>query len=186
MELKKESRMLKDDIEEILIDEEKIISRCKDLGKQINRDYHGEQLIMVALLKGSVPFLAELLKNIELVIEVDFLDVSSYEGTESTGEINIRKDLDRSIRGKEILIVEDIVDTGRTLETVKKYLYNKGAKRVCVATLLDKKSRRVVAVDAEYVGFDIPDYFVVGFGLDYNQKYRNLPFIGVLKKELYS
>ncbi len=178
--------MLIDDIAEILITEEEIVARCKQLSKEINNEYHDRQPIMVALLKGSVPFLAELLKNIDLAVEVDFLDVSSYAGTESTGEINIRKDLDRSIRDKEIIIVEDIVDTGRTLTTVKKYLYGKGAKSVKVATLLDKKSRRVVEIEAEYIGFDIPDYFVVGFGLDFNQKYRNLPFIGVLKKELYS
>lgn len=178
--------MLIDDIDQVLIKEDEIIKRCKELGAQIEVDYQDQEPILVALLKGSVPFLAELLKNIDLSLEVDFLDVSSYEGTESTGEINIRKDLDRSIRGKNIIIVEDIVDTGRTLTTVKRYLYNKGAQSVKVATLLDKKSRRVVEIDAEYIGFDIPDFFVVGFGLDYNQKYRNLPFIGVLKKELYS
>jgi len=178
--------MIKDDVQEILITEEMIIERCKELGRVIANDYQDEQPILVALLKGSVVFLAELCKHIDLPLEIDFLDVSSYEGTESTGDINIRKDLDRSIRDREILIIEDIVDTGRTLKTVIAFLYNKGARNIKVAALLDKKSRRVVEIEADYVGFDIPDHFVVGFGLDFNQKYRNLPFIGVLKKELYS
>ena len=178
--------MIKDDISQVLITEAKIIERCKELGEIITKDYQGEQPILVALLKGSVCFLTELCKYIELPLEIDFLDVSSYAGTESTGEINIRKDLDRSIKDREILIIEDIVDTGRTLKTVKRFLYNKGAKNIKIAALLDKKCRRVVEIDADYVGFEIEDYFVVGFGLDYNQKYRNLPFIGVLKKELYS
>jgi len=176
---------MRDDVSQILITEEEIIARCKELGAIITADYQGRQPILVALLKGSFTFLAELCKYIDLPIEVDFLDVSSYSGTESTGEINIRKDLDRSIKDREILLVEDIVDTGRTLTTVKNYLINKGAKDIKVATLLDKKCRRAVEIEAEYVGFDVPDYFVIGFGLDYNQKYRNLPFIGVLKEEIY-
>jgi len=178
--------MIKDDVAEILITEEEIIKRCKELGKLITTDYQDKEPILVALLKGSVVFLAELCKHIDLPLEVDFLDVSSYEGTESTGDINIRKDLDRSIMDREILIIEDIVDTGRTLKTVKGFLFNKGAKSIKVAALLDKKCRRVVEIDADYVGFDIDDHFVIGFGLDFNQKYRNLPFIGVLKEELYS
>lgn len=177
--------MLKDDVAKVLISEEEIIQRCKELGKIITADYEGKKPIMVALLKGSIPFLTELVKYIDLPLEIDYLDVSSYEGTESSGEINIRKDLDRPVRDKDILIVEDIVDTGRTLTTVKQYLYNKGVKDVKVVALLDKKCRRVVEMEAEYIGFDIPDYFVVGFGLDYNQKYRNLPFVGVLKEEIY-
>lgn len=177
--------MLVDDVAEVLFDEEEIKKRCMELGEIIANDYQEKEPILVALLKGAIPFLAELSKNIDLPLEVDYLDVSSYEGTESTGEINIRKDLDRSIKGRDILIVEDIVDTGRTLKAVKKYLLDKGANDIKVVALLDKKSRRAVDIDAEYVGFDIPDFFVIGFGLDYNQKYRNLPFVGVLKKELY-
>jgi len=178
--------MLENDVAKVLISEEEIVGRCKELGAIITADYEGKNPIMVALLKGSIPFLAELTKHIDLALEIDFLDVSSYAGTESTGEINIRKDLDRSVKDKDILIVEDIIDTGRTLSTVKQYLYNKGAQDVKVVALLDKKSRRVVEIEAEYTGFDIPDYFVIGFGLDFNQKYRNLPFVGVLKEELYS
>ena len=177
--------MLRDDVSQVLISEEEIIKRCQELGAVITRDYEGKEPILVALLKGSIPFMTELAKNIDLPLEIDFLDVSSYEGTESTGEINIRKDLDRPIKDKDILIVEDIIDTGRTLTTVKQYLCNKGVKDIKVVALLDKKSRRVVEMEAEYIGFDIPDYFVVGFGLDFNQKYRNLPFVGVLKEELY-
>ena len=177
--------MLINDVDKILISEAEIISRCKELGEIITKDYQDKEPILVALLKGSIPFLTELSKYINLPIEIDYLDVSSYEGTESTGEINIRKDLDRSIKNRDILIVEDIVDSGRTLVAVKKYLEGKGVKDVKVAALLDKKSRRVVDIEAEYVGFDIPDFFVIGFGLDFNQKYRNLPFVGVLKEELY-
>ena len=177
--------MLQDDVARVLISEEEIVRRCKELGAVITKDYEGKKPILVALLKGSIPFLTELSKHIDLPLEIDYLDVSSYVGTESTGEINIRKDLDRPVKDKDILIVEDIIDTGRTLTTVKQYLYNKGVKDVKVVALLDKKSRRVVEMEAEYIGFDIPDYFVIGFGLDFNQKYRNLPFVGILKEEVY-
>lgn len=173
-------------VESILVSEEEIIQRCKELGKRITEDYQEkEPPLLVALLKGSVPFLAELIKHIELNIEFDFMDVSSYEGTESTGEIRVVKDLDRSIKNAEILIVEDIVDTGRTLKTVKELLESKQAATVKVVTLLDKPDRRVVELKAEYVGFEIPNQFVVGFGLDFDQKYRNLPYVGVLKEECY-
>lgn len=173
-------------IERILISEEEVVKRCKEMGKQITEDYSDKDApLLVALLKGSVPFLSELIKHIELDIEFDFMDVSSYVGTESTGEIRVLKDLNRSCKNAEILIVEDIVDTGRTLKTVKELLFSKGAKDVKVITLLDKPDRRVVELDAEYVGFEIPNEFVVGYGLDFNQKYRNLPYIGVLKQECY-
>lgn len=172
-------------VEKVLVSEEEILKSCRELGKVISEDYKDEAPLLVALLKGSVPFLAELIKYIDLDIEFDFMDVTSYEGTESTGEIKVVKDLDRSVRGAEILIVEDIIDTGRTLKTVKELLYSKGAKSVKVVTLLDKPDRRVVDLKAEYVGFVIPNEFVIGFGLDYNQKYRNLPYIGVLKEEYY-
>lgn len=173
------------DIKEVLVTEEEIIAKSKEIGKQISKDYSGKKLILIALLKGSVPFLAELMKHIDIDVEIDFMDVSSYEGTTSTGEVKIIKDLDRSIKDCDVIIVEDIVDTGRTLKTVKELLYSKGAKSVRVATLLNKNSRRVVSIDTEYVAFEIPDEFVIGFGLDFNQKYRNLPFVGVLKEECY-
>lgn len=177
--------MVNKNIEKILINEEQIVNRCIELGEQISKDYEGKLPILIALLKGSVPFMSELMKHISIDMEIDFMDVSSYVGTKSTGEVKINKDLDRSIKGCDVLIVEDIVDTGRTLKTVIELLYTKGASSVKVVSLLDKKYRRVVDVKADYVGFDIPDEFVIGYGLDYNQKYRNLPYVGVLKKECY-
>lgn len=177
--------MLANDIEQILINHQQITQRCQELGEQIANDYQGKNPIVVGLLRGSVPFLAELTKNIDIPLEIDFMDVMSYQGTKSTGDVKIMKDLNSSIKDRHIIIVEDIVDTGKTLVTVMAYLYNKGAKDVKIVSMLDKKSRRIVDIDADYVGFDIPDCFVVGFGLDFNQKYRNLPYVGVLKKELY-
>ena len=174
-------------LEKILLNEDEIVARCKELGQQLTEEYkHNEQPpLLVALLKGSVPFLAELIKHIDVDIQFDFMDVSSYEGTESIGDIKIIKDLDCSVKNLDILLVEDIVDTGRTLKTVKAMLKNKGAKTVRVVTLLDKPDRRVVDIEADYTGFEIPNEFVVGFGLDFNQKYRNFPFVGVLKEECY-
>ena len=174
-------------LEKILLNEDEIVARCKELGQQLTEEYkHNEQPpLLVALLKGSVPFLAELIKHIDLDIQFDFMDVSSYEGTESIGDIKIIKDLDCSVKNLDILLVEDIVDTGRTLKTVKTMLKNKGATTVRVVTLLDKPDRRVVDIEADYTGFEIPNEFVVGFGLDFNQKYRNFPFVGVLKEECY-
>ena len=129
--------------------------------------------------------MAELIKHLSIDCEIEFMAVSSYSGTESNGDVKIVKDLDRSIIGEDVIIVEDIVDTGKTLEKVKELLYSKGANSVTVASLLDKPDRRIVDIEAEYVGFVIPNEFVVGFGLDFNQKYRNLPFVGVLKEECY-
>lgn len=169
------------DIEKILVTEEQIIEKCRELGKTISKDYEGKLPICIGLLKGSVPFLAELIKNISIDIEVDFMDVSSYSGTEQS-DVRILKDLETPIRDKYVIVVEDIVDTGRTYEKVKQLLYAKGAKDVKIVSLLDKKERREVNVVPDYVGFEIPDEFVIGFGLDYNEKYRNLPYIGVIKK----
>ena len=177
--------MFADNVEKVLISEEEIVSRCKELGAQISKDYEGKDPIIIGLLKGSVPFMAELIKNITIDCEMEFMAVSSYSGVESMGDVKIVKDLDRSIKGENVLIVEDIVDPGKTLEKVKELLYSKGAKTVKVVSLLDKPSRRIVDIEAEYVGFSIPDAFVIGFGLDFNQKYRNLPFVGVLKEECY-
>ena len=175
------------DLKKILVSENEIVAKCKELGAQISHDYRtiGEIPLLVAVLKGSVPFLAELVKHIDLDIEFDFMDVSSYEGTESIGDVRIIKDLDRSIKGTRILLVEDIVDTGRTIKEVTRLLLNKGASEVKIVSLLDKPSRRVIEISADYVGFEIPNEFVVGFGLDFNEKYRNLPYVGVLKDELY-
>ena len=175
------------DVKEILISEEQIENKCKELGKIINEEYKDrkETLILVALLKGSVPFLACLSKYIEIDIEFDFMDVSSYAGTESTRDIRILKDLDRSIKGTNILLVEDIVDTGHTLKAITTLLNNKGANDIKTVSMLDKPSRREVEIYADFVGFEIPNEFVIGFGLDYDEKYRQLPYIGILKDEIY-
>lgn len=173
------------DIKKVLVSEQGIKDRAAVLGKQITDDYQGKSPLLVALLRGSVPFLAELVKHIDLDIQYDFMDVSSYEGTESIGDIKIIKDLDTSVKGADILLVEDIVDTGKTIETVKKLLLNKGASSVKIATLLDKPSRRTVDMQADYIGFEVENEFVVGFGMDFDQRYRCIPYVGVLKDECY-
>ena len=173
------------DIDKILINEEQIVERCKELGAQISKDFEGKNPLLVGLLKGSVPFMAELLKRIECDCRIDFMDVSSYSGTESQGDIKINKDLDHSVKGDYIILVEDIIDTGKTLTTVRELMYSKGAKDVKIVSLLDKKERREVEIEGDYIGFTCPNEFVVGYGLDFNQKYRNLPYIGVLKEECY-
>lgn len=179
--------MISKDIQKVLISEDQIEERCEELAKEIENDYNakGEIPIIVGLLKGSVPFMAELIKRFTFACEIDFMSVSSYDGTESIGDVRIDKDMDLSCKGRSVLIVEDIVDTGRTLKEVKKLLLRKGAKDVKVVSLLDKPERRVVDIEAEYTGFPVPNEFVVGYGLDYNQKYRNLPYIGILKLEVY-
>ena len=177
--------MLMNDVEKILISQDEIVARCKELGKQISEDYKDTVPVLIGLLKGSVPFMAELMKYIDIDCKIEFMDVTSYSGTESTGDVKIVKDLDCSIKDLDVLIIEDIVDTGMTLEKVKELLYSKGANSVKVCSLLDKPDRRIVDIEAEYVGFAIPNEFVIGFGLDFNQKYRNLPYVGVLKEECY-
>lgn len=179
--------MIRQDIEKVLLTEEQIEKRCKELAAQIEKDYmeSGEIPIIVGLLKGSVPFMAELIKRFTFPCEIDFMSVSSYAGTESIGDVRIDKDMDLSCKNRSILVVEDIIDTGRTLVEVKKMFKNKGCLDVRVVSLLDKPERRVCDIEADYVGFVVPNEFVVGYGLDYNQKYRNLPFIGVLKPEVY-
>ena len=176
--------MVRDDIEKILVGTEEISKRSKEIGEQISKDYEGKRPILIALLKGSVPFLSELMKYITIEMEVDFMDVSSYEGTKST-QVRINKDLDSPIEDRDVIIVEDIIDTGKTLKTVVELLYQKGASSVKVASLLNKPEGRKVDIEADYVGFVIPDEFVVGYGLDFNQVYRNLPYVGVLKERCY-
>ena len=177
--------MMNEDVKKVLISQDEITERCKELGRIVSEDYAGKNPIIIGLLKGSVPFMAELIKNITIDCELEFMAVSSYSGTESMGDVRINKDLDRSIKGCDVLVVEDIVDTGKTLQKVKDLLYSKGANSVKVISLLDKPDRRIVEIEAEYVGFTIPNEFVIGFGLDFNQKYRNLPYVGVLREELY-
>ena len=169
------------DVERILVSDTQIAERCVELGKEIANYFKGEVPIAVGLLKGSVPFMAQLVKNVPGDIEMDFMDVTSYSGTEST-EVKIVKDLECSIKDRSILLVEDIIDTGKTIKVVKELLYSKGAKVVKIVALLDKPEGRKVDINADWVGFTIPDEFVIGYGLDYNQKYRNLPYVGVIKK----
>ena len=172
------------DVKEILYTQEEIVEKCKELAKQITNDYNDKEVILVGLLKGSVPFLAELSKYIEIDVTFDYMDVSSYEGVESR-TITIKKDLDQDVKGKDILLVEDILDTGKTLTTVKAMLEERGANSVEIVTMLDKKEGRTYPIEAKYVGFEIPNAFVIGFGLDFNEKYRQLPYVGILKEECY-
>lgn len=172
------------DVKEILYTQDEISQKCKELGKLIMNDYQDKELVLVGLLKGSIPFLAELSKHVSLDVTFDYMDVSSYEGTESR-TITIKKDLDQDVKGKDILLVEDILDTGKTLSTVKAMLLEKGASSVEIVTMLDKKEGRTIPIEAKYVGFEIPNAFVIGFGLDFDEKYRNLPYVGILKEECY-
>ena len=166
-------------IVEVLISREKVEERIKEVAKEIEKDYAGKDLVCVGLLKGSVMFMADLIKAVDLDLRIDFMKVSSYgSGTNSTGVVKILKDVDVDLAGKDVLIVEDIIDTGLTILNVKDFLSKKNPNSVKVCTLLDKPSRRVVEVKGEYVGFEIPDEFVVGYGLDLDEKYRNLPFVG--------
>ncbi len=176
--------MKNDFLKKVLVSEEEIEKRAKELGAQISKDYDGKRPIFIGLLKGSVPFLAELIKYIDIDMEVEFMHVSSYEGVSST-EVKIVKDLDRSIQGCDVIIVEDIIDTGKTLKVVKELLYSKGAASVKIVSLLNKPDGRLVDIEGDYYGFNTPDEFVIGYGLDYNQLYRNLAYVGVLKEEVY-
>ena len=167
---------------ENLIDRKTVENRIKELAKQIEKDYAGEEVYCVGLLKGSVVFLSDLVKEINTPVVIDFMSVSSYGSeTVSSGDVKILKDTDLDLRGKHVLIVEDIIDTGLTLEHVIRYFKeSKGVKTLKTGTLLSKPERRKVNIDIDYVGFDVPDKFVIGYGLDYDQKYRNLPYIAVV------
>lgn len=174
------------DVEKILLDETRIKERVLQLGQQITRDYQGKNILTVGILKGAMIFLADLVRNIEVPTFFDFMAVSSYgTGTVSSGAVRILKDLDRSIEGRHVIIVEDIVDTGLTLQYLVENMKARGPASLKICTLLDKPSRRKVEVSVDYNGFSIPDEFVVGYGLDYNECYRNLPYIAVLKPEIY-
>jgi hypoxanthine phosphoribosyltransferase len=174
------------DIKEVLLTEEVIQKKVKELGGEISKDYKDKNLLVVGILKGSVVFASEIIKNISIPCEIDFMAVSSYgASSETSGIVRILKDLDNNIEDKDIIIVEDIIDSGVTLDYLLKYLKGRNAKSVKIATLLSKPSRRKTNIDVEYLGFEVPDEFIVGYGLDYAEKYRNLPFIGVLKEEVY-
>ena len=168
---------------EVLIPEEEIRKRISELAEEISEKYKGENVLLVGILNGSVFFLADLAQKMTIPVEIDFMAASSYgSGTESSGRVLITKDLARSIEGDHVIIVEDIVDTGQTLHLLTEMLQERNPASLELAVLLNKPSRRKVCLDADYVGFDIPDAFVVGWGLDYDQKYRDLPFIGVIKE----
>lgn len=166
----------------VLVDEEAVDKRIAELGAQISKDYEGKEVHLICVLKGGVFFMCELAKRITVPVSMDFMSVSSYgNDTKSSGVVKIVKDLDESIKGKDVLVVEDIVDSGRTLSYLLENLKNRQPESLRLCTLLDKPERRVIEVDVDYTGFRIPDEFVVGYGLDYAQKYRNLPYIGVVE-----
>ncbi|SHI07519.1 hypoxanthine phosphoribosyltransferase [Sporanaerobacter acetigenes] len=178
---------MKDFVKEVLVSEENIEKRVRELGIQITEDYKGKDLMLVGILKGAAIFMADLARSIDIPVTMDFMAVSSYGNTtQSSGVVRIVKDLDTSIEGKDILIVEDIIDTGLTLGYLTDNLTKRGARSVRICTLLDKPERRKVNVPVDYRGFIIPDEFVVGYGIDYAEKYRNLPYISSLKEEVYS
>lgn len=177
---------MQDDIQEIMISEKQLMEKVGELGRHITADYRNKNLLLVSVLKGSVVFMADLMRAIALPLHVDFMSVSSYgNGVKTTGVVKILKDLDNPIEGYDLLIVEDILDSGMTLSYLKNLLLQRAPRSIRLATLLDKPDRRKVDIRADYCGFEIPDHFVVGYGLDYNEKYRNLPFVGVLKPEVY-
>ncbi len=175
------------DVSEILITGEQIREKTAELARQITADYEGKDPLLVCILKGGLMFLADLIRQIRLPVEIDFMAVSSYgDATESSGVVRILMDLETNIQGRHVLLVEDIIDTGRTLNYIIHNLRTRGPASLKICALLNKPARRELNIPVEYVGFDIPDRFVVGYGLDYGEIYRNLPFVGVLKPELYS
>ncbi len=175
------------DVEKILVSEEELKEIVKNLAKQIDKDYSQKELIMVGVLKGSALFMADLIRALENDFKIDFVVVSSYaNASESSGRVNLIKDVSQSVKGKDVLIVEDIIDSGNTLNFLVKYFYTKNANSVKIVTLFDKPDRRQVEVPVQYVGKVIPDVFIVGYGLDYAENYRTLPYVGILKPEIYS
>ena len=178
--------MLEKDIQEVLFSEEQLKKRVEEIGKQIQQDYAGKEIMLIAVLRGSFVFMADLCRAIDLPCTLDFMSVSSYgKGTSSSGQVQITKDLSSDISGKHIIVVEDILDSGNTLSYLLKLLEQRNPASIRLCTLLDKPDRRVKQVEVHYTGFSIPDAFVVGYGLDYAEKYRNMPYIGILKPEVY-
>ena len=174
-------------IKEVLASEQQLKDKIAELGAAITRDYAGKDLLMVSILKGSVMVMADLMRAVDLPMAIDFMNVSSYgAGTETKGSVKILKDLDVDIKGKDLLIVEDILDSGVTLHNLINLLRQREPASIEICTLFSKPSRRRVDVEAKYIGFIIPDAFIVGYGLDYDEKYRNLPYVGILKEEIYS
>lgn len=177
---------MNNDIREILITEDMLQSKVAELGAKITEDYKGKDLLLVCVLKGAVIFVSDLMRKIELPLDIDFMAISSYgSNTKSSGVVRILKDLNTSIEGKHVLIVEDIIDSGLTLSYLVENLKSRGPASVEICTILDKPDRRAVDLEIKYTGFQVPDEFVVGYGLDYAEKYRNLPYIAILKEEIY-
>ncbi|MBQ2701520.1 MAG: hypoxanthine phosphoribosyltransferase [Clostridia bacterium] len=173
-------------VEYVMLNEEQIETRVKELAQQLDKLYEGRTPVVVCILKGSVLFFSDLIKNMKTSLTIDFMSVSSYgSGTKSTGEVVIKKDLSTDIQGRDVLIVEDIIDSGNTLYNLKRLLNGRSPKSVNIVTLLDKPQRREVPIEPEYTGFTIEDEFVIGYGLDYDEEYRNLPYVGVLKRSVY-
>ncbi|MCH5248989.1 MAG: hypoxanthine phosphoribosyltransferase [Lachnospiraceae bacterium] len=167
---------------EVLLSEEEVDLRIRKMGEQISRDYAGKSIHLICILKGASFFMCELAKRITVPVSIDFMSLSSYgSDTESSGEVKIKKDIEEPLENRHVIVVEDIVDTGRTLKYLKELLKDRGAADVKLCALLDKPERRIVDIEADYIGFSIPDEFVVGYGLDYAQRYRNLPYIGAVK-----
>ena len=178
---------MQNDILTTLYSEEELQKKCAEMGAQISRDYEGKNLLLVTVLKGAVVFLADLMRHIDIPLSIDFMVVSSYgSGVKTSGVVKIVKDLDIDLSGKDLLIVEDILDSGMTLSYLKSLLEDRNPNSIRIATLLDKPARRKVDLQADYVGYEVPDEFVVGYGLDYDEKYRNLPYVGVLKPHVYT
>ena len=179
---------LQSDLAEVLVSEEQIQAKVRELGARISTDYAGRQLTLVSVLKGSLPFMADLMRSITVPVRIDLMEVSSYGGTstESSGLVRILKDLSASIADEDVLLVEDIIDTGLTLNYLMRYLRGKNPASLRICTLLDKPARRLVEIPVDYTGFTIDDRFVVGYGLDFGEFYRNLRYVGVLRPEVYS
>lgn len=165
----------------VLINKARLEKRIDEMAREIEKDYAGKEIVFLGILKGSVPFMWELAKRIKNNVIFEFIEVSSYKGTESTGTVTLHKDIKNSIEGKDVIIIEDIVDTGRTIDFLLAHLKQKGVNSIKIATLLSKPSRRVIELNIDYIGFKIEDKFVVGFGLDYDQNLRNLPYIGYIE-----
>jgi len=175
-----------DDVEEVLLTGEQIQARVAELGAQLAADYAGRDPVLVSVLKGSIVFLADLVRRTEIPLSIDLMEVSSYgASTESSGQVRILKDLSMAIDGRDVIVVEDIIDTGLTLNYLMRYLHDKGPASIRICCLLDKPARRLADITIDYRGFTIPDRFVVGYGLDYDERYRNLPYIGVLRPSVY-
>ena len=178
---------MKNDILRTLISEDELHDKVAALGRKISADYAGKNLLMVSVLKGSVVFMADLMRELSIPCEIDFMCVSSYgSGTKTSGVVKIMKDLDIDLKDRDLLIVEDILDSGMTLSDIKEMLKQRGTRSIRICTLLDKPERRQADIKPDYSCFTVPDEFVVGYGLDYDEKYRNLPYVGILKPEVYT